>query len=109
LSGAIEEAFPAETIRFDPNDRTFRPIHSTRGSGAVRGDGLAAALAAAVLEREGFEVLENTTADVLVHVTPNAHWEAVVEGSRQTGESFGQLAQYVRTLYARNTSNKIGR
>jgi iron complex transport system ATP-binding protein len=109
LSGAIEEAFPAETIRFDPNERTFRPISPTRGSGVVRGEGLAAALASAVLEREGFEVLEGSSGDVSIEVTPNAHWEGIAEGSCHKGEGFGALAQFVRTLQVQKAPNKIGR
>ena len=109
LSGAIEEAFPAETIRFDPSERTFRPITPIRGSGVVHGEGLAAALAAAVLEREGFEVLESSSADVVIQVAPNVHWEATVDGSDQKGEDFGALARFLRALHARDASNKIGR
>jgi len=46
---------------------------------------------------------------VSIEVTPNAHWEGIVEGSCQKGEGFGALARFIRTLQVPKAPNKIGR
>ena len=67
LSGGIATAFEGRQIRFHPEERRF-PLarRATEGTAAVRGDGLPAAMARAVLEREGYAlVVEPTTRDSL--------------------------------------------
>ena len=54
LSGGIATAFEGRQIRFHPEERSFRWLTGDRGTAAVRGDGLPAAMARAVLEREGY-------------------------------------------------------
>ena len=54
LRGGIAQAFEGRHIRFHPEERTFRLLTRHRGTAVVAGAGLRAALARAVLEREGF-------------------------------------------------------
>ena len=48
LSGGIATAFEGRQIRFHPEERGFRWLAGDRGTAAVRGDGLSAAMARAV-------------------------------------------------------------
>ena len=58
LSGGIGQAFEGRQIRFHPEERSFRLLTGERRRRAsVHGSGLRAALAAAVLEREGYAVV----------------------------------------------------
>ena len=64
-SGGIARAFEGRQIRFHPEERSFRLLTGDRGVAAVRGSGIRAAMAAAVLEREGYSVVETaSSADV---------------------------------------------
>jgi len=95
LKGTIEETFRAESIRFKPEERSFRLVTGGRGCAVIHGEGLHAVLAAAVLEREGFEVVLDDPNALNVTVSPEgARWE--VAGQR--GEGFASLAQCVRVL-----------
>jgi len=109
LSGTVEKVFSAKTIKFYPDDRIFRPVTPSRGIASVHGEGLPAALTAAVLEREGFEVVSGRTAPFSVVVTSGASWEATVAGSRHSGKNFQMLAGLLRRLNetARNSSVRV--
>jgi iron complex transport system ATP-binding protein len=96
LDGRIQEAFPAQTIHFLPKERTFRPVIASRGSASAHGEGLVAALAEAVLEREGFKIVPDAGDSLKVFASEGARWEAVVRDTHRTGEGFGALAEYVR-------------
>ena len=56
LSGGIARRSRAGRSAFTPEERSFRWLTGDRGTAAVRGDGLRAAMARAVLEREGYAV-----------------------------------------------------
>lgn len=99
LDGRISEAFPADTIRFHPEERAFRPVSGRKGTAVVQGEGLHAILAAAVLEREGYEVVtEGAGALVLSVVAHNATWELAEGVRRHQGSTFAALASLVRSL-----------
>jgi iron complex transport system ATP-binding protein len=105
LEGRIQAAFPAQTLHFVPKDRTFRPVIRPRGNASVCGDGLAAVLAEAVLEREGFEVITGAPGSLTVTVTgEGTSWEVVTPVTRGSGQGFAALARFVR-----EAPNKIGR
>jgi iron complex transport system ATP-binding protein len=57
LSGQVAATFETARNRFRADERTFRLQTGERGIATVLGTGLHATLAAAVLEREGYEVL----------------------------------------------------
>jgi iron complex transport system ATP-binding protein len=99
-AGLFDAAFRNEKIRFRPEERTFRLVSGFRGQAAVRGDGLLAVLAGAVLEREGFELVDAAAAELEVVIsagggTPN--WKASHHGQNRTGSTFAELADLVRT------------
>jgi iron complex transport system ATP-binding protein len=115
LDGSLAEAFQAENIRFQPEERAFRLAINTIGRAAVRGAGLHAVLAAAVLEREGYEIvadgidsdcafsvsmLDDSDMPGLHSLRPScpgsARWEVVIEGQCHTGGNFASLAEFVR-------------
>jgi iron complex transport system ATP-binding protein len=97
LDGSLAEVFQAENIRFQPEERAFRLAINARGRAVVRGAGLHAVLAAAVLEREGYEVLRDGACDLTVSISPDsARWEVVIEDQCHIGDNFASLAEFVR-------------
>jgi iron complex transport system ATP-binding protein len=99
LAGRVAEAFEAESIRFHPEERAFRLVTDARGCAVVHGDGLSAVLAAAVLEREGYEVVTDAAEALRITIASGTtRWELAVGGSRHSGDSFATLAELARTL-----------
>jgi iron complex transport system ATP-binding protein len=106
LDGSLADAFQAENIRFEPAERAFRLAAPTKGRAVIQGDGLPAVLAAAVLEREGYEVVKEGLHSIRVSILPgSARWEVVIEGNSHTGENFANLAAVVRTSGVRKNEN----
>jgi iron complex transport system ATP-binding protein len=102
LAGCVAEAFQSESIRFHPQERAFRLVTDARGSAVVHGEGIHAVLAAAVLEREGYEVVADGADALRVAIgTENTRWEAVAGESRHTGDSFAALAEFARAFVKR--------
>jgi hypothetical protein len=108
VSGGIATAFEGRQIRFYPEERGFRWLSGDRGTAAVRGDGLPAAMARAVLEREGFElVTEPTTPDSLSLTVSEAGWQLSGEAAGMSGETFRSLAAHLRRLSGGNDEREI--
>jgi iron complex transport system ATP-binding protein len=84
LSGLIDAAFRSENITFRPEERVFHPVVKSRGTAIVKGGGLEAALARAVLEREGYSIVDSGNAELT--------WDM----SAHRGESFADLAKRAR-------------
>lgn len=105
LAGKVGEAFPSQTLRFSPEERAFRIVTAASGSAMVRGDGLNAILAAALLEREGYEIVSQGTAVVTVTVAPEGSWELAGGAFCDRGTGFAALAERVRALAASNLRN----
>jgi iron complex transport system ATP-binding protein len=104
LDGSLADAFHGEHIRFEPEQRAFRLEISPRGRAIVRGTGLHAVLAAAILEREGYEVVAEGKCAFEVSLAPNsAQWEVIVQDRRHTGDNFSSLAELVRGGFTGNT------
>lgn len=96
LSGAIAEAFEGHRLRFHLADRAFRLLTGYRGEATIRGSGVRATLAAAVLEREGYSAVFNgSRADVEVAIDDTG-WTACDQGGSARGVDFGSLAAYFR-------------
>jgi iron complex transport system ATP-binding protein len=99
MAGHIESAFPAENISFHPEERVFRPVAGTRGGAIVMGDGLCAALARAVLEREGFAIVGNDPAHLTIVLEPDGPgWRATADNGYHTGKTFAELARFARSV-----------
>jgi iron complex transport system ATP-binding protein len=96
--GRIEEAFRGETIRFSAEEQTFRLVTGDRGEAVVHGGGLQAALARAVLEREGFAVVSHGDAVLTVVAEGDSGWRAACGDRASRGERFAALAAFVRGL-----------
>jgi iron complex transport system ATP-binding protein len=97
LSGAIGQAFEGRQIRFHQEERSFRLLTGGSGVAAVHGAGLRASLAAAVLEREGYEV---AAADALrpavsVHALDEG-WRLWTDDGECSGADFASLAECLR-------------
>jgi iron complex transport system ATP-binding protein len=95
-AGLLGSVFESENVRFLPQDRAFRLVTGQRGKAAVEGEGLAAMLACAVLERQGYAIVKNGGARLLVRVGGNSVWEAAVDETRAQGSTFAELARFVR-------------
>jgi iron complex transport system ATP-binding protein len=98
LAGRVEEAFAGEAIQFRPEERAFRLLSGRRGEAVVRGDGLRAMLAAAVLEREGFAIASHGHAGLTVATDGSSGWRASFGNHASHGEDFAELAAFVRNL-----------
>jgi iron complex transport system ATP-binding protein len=108
LSGGIATAFEGRHIRFHPEERSFRWLTGDRGTAAVRGDGLPAAMAKAVLEREGYGlVVESVTAESLSLTVSEAGWHLSAEGADMSGDTFRSLAAHLRGLTQSNHDKEI--
>jgi iron complex transport system ATP-binding protein len=97
LSGAIGQAFEGRQIRFHPEERSFRLLTGDGGTASVYGSGLRAALAAAVLEREGYEVVlaGDGKRALSVHAL-DVGWRLYADDSECAGTDFASLAECLR-------------
>jgi iron complex transport system ATP-binding protein len=108
LSGGMATAFEGRQIRFHPEDRSFRWLTGDRGTAAVLGDGLPAAMARAVLEREGYGlVAEPVMAESLSVTVSEAGWHLSAEGSDMSGDTFMSLAAHLRGLPTEGDEKEI--
>jgi iron complex transport system ATP-binding protein len=99
IAGHIEAAFQAASIRFRPEERAFRPAAGSRGAAIVKGSGLGASLARAVLEREGYAIAETEPAKLTVTIERDTSlWSAAAGGEAHRGETFASLAGLARRL-----------
>jgi iron complex transport system ATP-binding protein len=99
LSGGIATAFEGRQIRFHPEERGFRWLTGDRGTAAVRGDGLPAAMAKAVLEREGYALVgEPTAPDSLSLTVSETGWHLSTDAADVSGDTFRTLAKHLRGL-----------
>ncbi len=97
LSGAIALAFEGRQIRFHPGERSFRLLTGGAGEASVQGSGLRAALASAVLEREGYDVVaaDLTTTPLSVQALDSG-WRLSTDDGECSGADFASLAEYLR-------------
>jgi iron complex transport system ATP-binding protein len=100
LAGGIAQAFEGRQIRFHPEERTFRLLPGDRGTAIVRGSDLRAAMAKAVLEREGYAVAarEATESWALSVEIDDAGWRACGASGPWVcaGADFASLAAFLR-------------
>jgi iron complex transport system ATP-binding protein len=96
LSGAFGQAFEGRQIRFHPDERSFRLLTGDGGTASVRGSGLRAALAAAVLEREGYEVVPAGAEGPLSVHALDVGWRLYANDSECAGTDFASLAECLR-------------
>lgn len=97
MSGGIARAFEGRHLRFYSEERSFKWLTGDCGSASVRGSGLRAAMAAAVLEREGYAVEAGGHGDYDLSVDASGiEWRASFEGREHHGEDFATLAALLR-------------
>lgn len=97
LSGRVAQAFEGRQVRFRSEERSFRWLTGDRGTAAVRGSGLRAAMARAVLEREGFAVAaEGSEPCVLSVEARGSGWRVSDDEGAWNGGDFASLAAFLR-------------
>lgn len=97
LAGGINQAFEGRHIRFHADERTFRLLTGDQGTASVRGTTLRAAMARAVLEREGYAVVDAESDGCALSVeTDVAGWRASAGEGAWTGVDFASLATFLR-------------
>jgi iron complex transport system ATP-binding protein len=96
LAGGIGQAFEGRQIRFHPEERSFRLLTGNGGDAVVHGSGLRAALAAAVLEREGYAVVPSSQTRTLCVHARESGWQAVLDDVESDGADFASLAAFLR-------------
>ncbi|MCC6734695.1 MAG: ABC transporter ATP-binding protein [Bauldia sp.] len=106
-SGEFEAAFGSERIAFRTDERTFRLRTGSGRPAIVRGDGLSAILAGAVLEREGWAMVAEPSAGTLVVTAgpANGEWRAELGGTVAHGSTYAELATLARDLPDHSSSN----
>lgn len=97
---AFGVAFVSDQIAFNPAERSFRLRRRPGPVATVVGEGLGAILAAAVLEREGFDLKGPSDARSLAvtALSANGCWSAVAGGNARSGSSYAELATFARSL-----------
>ncbi len=97
VSGGIARAFEGRHVRFHGEERSFRWRTGDSGSATVRGDGVHAAMAKAVLEREGFAVeTETDDRSTPIVVASESGWRWSQNGTEASGRDFASLAAWLR-------------
>jgi iron complex transport system ATP-binding protein len=96
LTGGLGRAFEGRRIRFRAEERSFRLLTGERGEAVVRGAGLRAALAAAVLEREGYSVVPASAACTVSVAADESGWRAATHEAESNGADFASLAAFLR-------------
>jgi len=94
LAGGIARAFEGRQIRFDGEARSFRWLSGERGTAAVHGSGLRAALVRGVLERAGYEV-DPGDAELVVEADESG-WRMTTSHGPLGGRDFASLAAFLR-------------
>jgi iron complex transport system ATP-binding protein len=102
VSGSVARAFEGRQIHFDGEERTFRWLSGGRGPAAVRGAGLHAAMARAVLEREGYALVANGMERSALSVEVDTFgWCVRSDDGEWNGANFASLAAFLRGRRAR--------
>ncbi|HEX3703610.1 MAG TPA: ABC transporter ATP-binding protein [Vicinamibacterales bacterium] len=98
LAGGIAQAFEGQHIRFHAAERGFRLLTGDCGAARIRGTGLRAVMAHAVLEREGYATPIEAAADAC-DVSVEVHdsgWRASAHEVVYAGSDFASLAAFLR-------------
>ena len=96
LAGGVGQAFEGRQIRFHPEERAFRLLTGDGGDATVRGSGLRAALASAVLEREGYAIVQASDPRTLSVHAHESGWNALDQDSEGSGADFASLSAFLR-------------
>jgi len=96
MAGGLSQAFEGRQIRFHPEERSFRLLTGDRGEAVVHGSGLRAAMAAAVLEREGYVVVKAPDRCALSIDTHESGWRLSTADGEYCGADFVSLAAHLR-------------
>lgn len=95
--GRLGEALSTHSVGFVAESRSFRPWRPGTRMARVAGAGLPASLAAAVLERQGFEVVAGD-APVTVEAGVDGAWLLRSADSEASGTTYAMLAAAIRSL-----------
>lgn len=96
LAGGLAQTFEGRQIRFHPEERTFRLLTGDCGEAVVQGVGLRAALATAVLEREGYAVVAAGEHSALCVDAHASGWRVSTGNGESHGADFASLAAFLR-------------
>lgn len=94
--GSIGAAFSGPNIAFSAGERTFKIRNHPHGKAFVDGTGEGVGMAQTVLEREGFEISQSPDDALLAVTLTPAGWDARGREGARHGESFAELARFVR-------------
>ncbi|MCW5695190.1 MAG: ABC transporter ATP-binding protein [Bauldia sp.] len=95
--GSLGRALSTGSVGFVPETRSFRLWRPGGRIARVEGSGLPASLAAAVLERQGFEIVAGD-APILVEAGDDGAWALRSPEGEVSGRSWASLAAAVRSV-----------
>jgi hypothetical protein len=97
VSGGIARAFEGRELRFHGEERSFKWLTAEHGRATVSGAGLHAAMARAVLEREGYAVTAAAGECGALRVDADeSGWRVSTEDGEWNGAGFAALAALLR-------------
>lgn len=97
VSGGIARAFEGRQLRFHGEERSFKWLTTEHGSATVQGAGLYAAMARAVLEREGYAVQPVDDGGATLAVAADeSGWRVTIDDDEWRGADFASLAVFLR-------------
>lgn len=98
LSGMFERVFKSKAFRFDRQSGAFKVVHPAKGKVALFGNDVYSTWTRRALEREGYEVINDSRCEVAVQHVDNA-WNVKIQGEVIQCKDIGELLGILRTAF----------
>lgn len=99
LSGMFEQVFHSNAFTFDKRSGSFKVVHPTKGKVSLTGDGIQSNWTRRALEREGFEVVEDS--DYTIHVLfEKNQWKLERNGEVYQCDTIGEVLGKLRKSFS---------
>lgn len=95
LSGMFEQVFKSDAFQFDRLSGSFKVVHPTKGAVSLSGNGVEISWTRRALEREGYQVVEDSNAHLRVHYA-NDSWQLGTDDDIIQCENIAELLNQLR-------------
>ncbi|MEM6642427.1 MAG: ABC transporter ATP-binding protein [Bacteroidota bacterium] len=96
LTGAFEQVFQSDAFTFDKLSGSFKVVHPIKGKVSLSGNGVQSTWARRALERDGYEVVEDTDLPISIHYL-NGQWELEMDNEMFQCQDIAELLHTLRT------------